>query len=256
MMYCIQSGDWYKVWLENQVRFLYDSQTEYFRQVKEEGPGCAAYIWNRWDTHKYGPPDTWTTFHWGDGKPWSGYQPRAYMAAARAWYELVMRGKPVPEQLRLYVDRWTEWLAGFCRRSGGHTPNDFPVAPKPPEWVPDDFTGHMCGLWLAGASYASLAGSTAVGLDYVRETAMAELVTEFQVTDIPGHLMNGCWSPHADLSGGNGMAFGFYTGEIFRGMGAYVLYHRYGVGHNMFAHCALPDHTVASLPFIDITGAS
>lgn len=252
MMYCIQGDTTYDLWLQNQVDFLYDSQEEYFKQIKEMGPGCAAFIWDRWDTHKYGPPNTWTTFHWGDGKPWAGYQPRAYMAAARAWYELVQRGKPVPPRLQQYVDRWTTWLAAFIRKSGGHTPNEFPTAPKPPVWVPNDFTGHMCGLWLAGASYAALAGSQVTDLEFVMESALTELLTEFQVTDIPGHPMNGVWSPHPDLTGGNGMAFGFYTGEIFRGLGAYILYRKHGVGHNIFARGRLSDYRDATLPHIDV----
>ena len=115
MMYCIQRDNTYDLWLQNQIEFPFDSQEAYSNQVQEMGPGCAAYIWNRWDTHKYGPPDTWTTFHWGDGKPWAGYQPRAFMAAARAWYELTLRNKAVPEKLKRYVERWITWLVAFIK---------------------------------------------------------------------------------------------------------------------------------------------
>lgn len=252
MMYCIQQDNTYDLWLKNQIDFLYDSQEEYFNQVQEMGPGCAAYIWNRWDTHKYGPPDTWTTFHWGDGKPWAGYQPRAFMAAARAWYELTLRNKAVPEKLKRYVERWITWLVAFIKKSGGHTPNEFPTAPKLPVWVPDDFTGHMCGLWLAGACYSALAGSVVAELDYLIEAAAGELMDEYDITHIPGHPMNGCWSPALRLDSDNGMAFGFYSGEIFRGLSLYVIYRKHGAGYNMFSRAALSDANDASLGPISV----
>ncbi|EED6472299.1 phage tail protein, partial [Salmonella enterica subsp. enterica serovar Derby] len=110
----------------------HDSQTNYQAQLGELGPGCAAYIWNRWDNYTYGPADTWTTFHWGDGHPWAGYQPRAYNAAARCWYELVVRGKEVPPELVEYVENWAKWLVGFLDRFDNHTPNEFPTAPNKP----------------------------------------------------------------------------------------------------------------------------
>lgn len=252
MMYCIHRDNTYDLWLQNQIEFLFDSQEAYFNQVQEMGPGCAAYIWDRWDTHKYGPPDTWTTFHWGDGKPWAGYQPRAFMAAARAWYELTLRNKAVPEKLKRYVERWITWLVAFIKKSGGHTPNEFPTAPKLPVWVPDDFTGHMCGLWLAGACYSALAGSVVAELDYLIEAAAGELMDEYDITHIPGHPMNGCWSPALRLDSDNGMAFGFYSGEIFRGLSLYVIYRKHGAGYNMFSRAALSDANDASLGPISV----
>ena len=252
MMYCIQGDNAYDLWFNNQVDFLYDSQIEYEKQVGELGPGCAAYIWNRWDNYKYGEPDTWTTFHWGDQNPWSGYQCRAYMAAARAWYELSMRGRPVPEKLSTYVDNWTRWLADFLRRSGGQTPTKFPPAPNPPYYTGKDFVGHMTGLWLAGASYSALAGTKEPEVEFVMETCEKELVAKYDITNIPGHPMNGGWSPWMDLKGGNGMAYGFYTGEIFRGLSTYILYRKHGAGYNMFARCKLHDWRDATLPHIDV----
>jgi hypothetical protein len=237
----------YSLWLQNQVDFMRDSQMAYEAQVGEMGPGCAAYIWNRWDNYKYGKPDTWTTFHWGDGKPWAGYQPRAYQAAARAWYELAMRGEPVPPKLSAYVETWIGYLVQFSREFGGHTPNEFPTAPNRPVWVPDDPTAHMIGLWLAGSCYAALAGSTVPGLDDLIEVCVAELTEAYTVTSIPGKPINGAYSPAARESSDNGMAFGFYTGEVFRGLALYMLLRSRGAGFDMYSATAIPNHAAASI---------
>lgn len=247
-MYTIhEDTDKYAWWLENQIAFLWDSQQSYYEQIGELGPGCAAYIWNRWDNYKYGPADTWTTFHWGDGKPWAGYQCRAYNAAARAWYELVLRGQPVPEKLKEYVENWAAWLVDFSSRFGGHTPNEFPSAPDKAEWVENDFTAHMCGLWLAGTCYALLAGSKVDGLDDLIEDCVRELSEGFTITDIPGKNINGSWSPAARVENDNGMYFGFYTGESLRGLGLYIIYKKYGAGYDMYSECALSNHADACL---------
>lgn len=237
----------YAWWLENQIAFLYDSQVAYGQQIPEFGPGCAAYIWNRWDNYKYGPPDTWTTYHWGDGKPWAGYQPRAYNAAARAAYELYIRGEPIPQKLHDYVYNWAVWLVDFAKRNDKHTPNDFSVQPNIATLTPDDFTGHMCGLWLAGTCYALLCGIRTDGLEELAEYAVNELSEGFTMLDIVNKPINGCWSPAARASNDNGMYFGFYTGEIYRGLGMYVMYKKHGVGYNIYENCAIVDHTEASL---------
>lgn len=246
-MYTIHVTEKYAEELANQIQFLYDSQEAYYKQVGILGPGCAAYIWNRWDNYKYGTPDTWTTYHWGDGKPWSGYQPRAYNAAARAWYELSVRGKTVPRILKEYVERWSTWLVSFAERFGGHSPNDFPIAPEQPVWIENDFTAHMCGLWLAGACYSRLAGSKVEGLDYFIDSCAGELAEGFTIVADPTKAINGAWSPDPRVSGDNGMSFGFYTGECFRGLSLYIIYKNHGIGYDFYQDLAVPDHFKASI---------
>lgn len=235
----------YAWWFQNQIEFLFQSQVAYASKVGQLGPGCAAYIWNRWDNYKYGTPDTWVNYHWGDGHPWAGYQPRAYNAAARAWYELKVRGKAVPAKLQQYVENWAVWLVDFARRFGGHTPNEFPSGDVPAAWVEDDFTAHMCGLWLAGSSYALMAGCEVLGLETLCEYAVKELSEGYTVTDTPNAGINGAWSPAPREGTDNGMAFGFYTGEIFRGLGLYMLYKQFGPGYDIYRECAISDHTAA-----------
>lgn len=246
-MYTIHKDDRFAEWFNNQITFMYDSQIAYNTQIGELGPGCAAYVWNRWDNYSYGDPDTWTTFHWGDGHPWAGYQPRAYNAAARCWYELVVRGKPVPEKLQTYVETWARWLVQFLDKFNNHTPNEFPTAPNKPVWVENDFTAHMCALWIAGSCYAAMAGCTVEGLDRIMDMGMKEMGDNFTVTDIPGKAINGAWSPWANPTTDNGQAFGFYTGEAMRALGLYMLYKTHGVGYDFYHDLAVPDHTTASL---------
>ena len=245
-MYTIhQDKTKYKWWLDNQCKFLFDSQAAYSTKIGELGPGCAAYIWNRWDNYKYGAPDTWTNYHWGDGHPWAGYQPRAFNAAARAWYELKVRGQTPPDGLVQYVNNWAHWLLIYWNKYKS-TPTDFPsTSPSVP--VPNDFTGHMCGLWLAGAVFARMAGSDVPDLDLFIEGCVKELSDNFTVTSIPGKNINGAWSPAPRESSDNGMAFGFYTGEIFRGLGMYILYKTYGLDYDIYSEVAIPDHETASL---------
>ena len=46
--------------------------------------------------------------------------------------------------------------------------------------------------------------------------------------------MNGCWSPAVRLGTDNGMFFGFWAGEILRGLGMYVLLKQLGPGASIF----------------------
>lgn len=237
----------YGWWFQNQLQFLLDSQSSYAAKVGQQGPGCAAYIWNRWDNYKYGTPDTWVNYHWGDGHPWAGYQPRAYNAAARTWYEMVVRGQTVPANLKKYVENWAVWLVDFARRFGGHTPNEFPSGDVPAVWVDDDFTAHMCALWLAGSSFALLAGCEVPGLETLLDQAVKELNDGYTVTSTPGAGINGAWSPAPREGTDNGMAFGFYTGEIFRGLAMYMMYKEFGPGYDIYKDSAIPSHATASL---------
>lgn len=227
-----------KLRMTNMVNFLYDSQQWYANRFGQLGPGASAYIWNRWDNFKYGVPDTFTMYHWGNGSAWSGYQPRAYFSAARAWYELMIQGKEVPAKLVSYVENWVGWLLDFMKRSDGVSPTNFPQ-----EGValpdPTDFTGHMCGLWLAGTSMAALCGSKVVGTEELMDLLVTELENHYDITGVPGHVMDGGWSPALRLSTGSGpesnaMYFGFYSGEIMRGLGLYLIYKNKGVGANIY----------------------
>ena len=248
MVYAIHSDNSrYATWMRNQVAFLRDSQLAYAQQVPEVGPGCAAYVWDRWDSHPYGKADTWVTTHWGDGKPWAGYQPRAYQGAARAWYELVVRGQTPPQELVDYVVTWAQFLVRFIQRSGGHTPNDFPIAPAPPSRTQGQPTAHMVALWLAGSCYAALAGAQVDGLDALIEGCVAELEQAYTVTADPRKAIRGAFSPAPREEGDNGMAYGFYSGEVFRGLALYLMLRQHGRGWDMYAETAIPEHAAASL---------
>lgn len=224
--------------MENMTNFLYDSQQWYFKRFGQLGPGASAYIWNRWDNFKYGVADTFTMYHWGNGSAWSGYQPRAYFGAARAVYEMKNRGKTPPAKLVKYVENWTTWLLDFMERSGGVSPTNFPQeGVAMPD--PTDFTGHMCGLWLAGASMDALCGSSVKGVERLMDLLVNELEDHYDITGVPGHIMDGGWSPALRLSTGSGpesnaMYFGFYSGEILRGLSLYLLYKNKGVGADIY----------------------
>lgn len=209
--------------INNVVDFLYDSQVWYHDTFGIWGPGASAYIWNRWDNIKYGPADTWTMYHWGDGKAWAGYQPRAFFSAVRLIEAMQDVGMEVPERLTTYVTRWLTYLEEFVRQSG-ISPTDFPMQsiPVPDE---DDFTGHMCGLWLAGASLAKTLGITVEGQDELCHSLFLELQRNQVWRPGVADVMNGGWSPWADPAnnGRSGMAFGFWTGEILRGLSLYSL---------------------------------
>ena len=97
----------------------------------------------------------------------------------------------------------------------------------------------MTGLWLAGACLAGLAGSQVKDLDYLIEACVTELQNNYVVTDVPGQPMNGCWSPAVRLGTDNGMFFGFWAGEILRGLSLYILYRTLGAGANIYGS-ALP----------------
>lgn len=225
----------YKRHLDNMTEFLYDSQQWYYNKFGELGPGASAYIWNRWDNYKYGVPDTFTMYHWGDGHAWSGYQPRAFQGACRAWQELAERGHEVPTKLKMYVENWLNWLGGYISKYDGQLPTEFPTNSLP---VPldDDFTGHMTGLWLSGSCMAAMAGCTNVNLEPIIEAAVKELHDHYIVTPIPGQIMNGAWSPAVRLGTDNGMFFGFWAGEILRGLGMYILYKQLGPNASIFKH--------------------
>lgn len=208
--------------LSNMVDFLYDSQQAYAAQFGVLGPGAAAYVWNRWDNLSYGTADTFVFTHWGNGEPWAGYQPRAFLGAALAWYTLSQSDHPAPEKLKDYVNNWLTWLVSFESANAGRSPTVFPsdALPSAPE---DDFTGHMCGLWMAGACYAAMAGADAQVCQTIIANAMGELEDNYKVI-APHQAMNGSWSPAVRNGTDNGMFYGFWAGEILRGLGLYLQY--------------------------------
>lgn len=228
LIYCLNLGNGkYDRHLANMIQFMYDAQKAYKDQIGELGPVASAYVWNRWDNFKYGTPDTFTMYHWGDGKAWSGYQPRAFQAGCRLWQEMVAREQVVPQILKDYCENWITWLAAYARKYNGQTPTDFPTK-TPAVPLDNDFTGHMCGLWLAGAVHAAMAGSKHKDLDYMMEVCVRELRANYVVTGIPGKAMDGAWSPAVREGNDNGMYFGFWGGEIMRGLGLYAIYKRHG----------------------------
>lgn len=193
--------------------------------------------------------DYFTTYHWGDGKPWAGYQPRAFNAGARAVYELTVRSKPVPVKLIEYVNNWADYLIDFMMNPNGLSPSDFPTAPDVATPIENDFTGHMCGLWLSGLSYILMSNvhPNIHGLVSTVDKLLAELNTNYKITDVPNHVMNGSWSPALRLDTGsgienNGMFFGFYTGEILRGLSLYIMYKTHGAGYDMYKNMSIPSH--------------
>lgn len=221
-------ADRYSRELTNMTDFLYDAQAFYAQKFGVVGPVASAFIWNRWDNFKYGPPDTFTMYHWGDGNAWSGYQPRAFQGAARAWQELTYQGKQTPEKLKTYVENWINWLAGFILANDGLTPTEFPPESLPYA-DPGDFTGHMCALWLAGCVSAVMGGSKNPNADIVIQACMTQINENYINTGIPQQVMNGSWSPAVRLETGNGpesngMFFGFWSGETLRALGLYVIY--------------------------------
>lgn len=238
------TGKNYTTELHNMTDFLYDSQQSYFEKFGELGPGMSAYVWNRWDNLSYGQPDTFVFTHWGGGHAWAGYQPRAYAGAARAWYELVISGKPVPNKLREYVENWSNWLYRM-QKLHGISPTDWTIDGKA-VFDPTDFTGHMAGLWLAGASYAYLAGSKQVFLPQYIEMMAAEIQANYINTGRAANVMNGGWSPGLRLNTGDGpesnaMFFGFWSGEILRGLGMYLMTKKINPLESMYGSDKEPD---------------
>lgn len=260
--------------LNNMVNFMYESQQEYHKRYGILGPGMSAYVWNRWDNYKYGKPDTWTEYHWGDGHAWSGYQPRAYYGACRALYELQLRKQAIPEKLIEYVGNWAKYLHTFISDSIAkfHRPmsptewyfpksaNDIADSDKPfykPDGIarpnPNDFTGHMCALWLAGSCYLALSDTKNVypEIQEVIEWLAEELNYNYQITGVPNkanpeaggavtaHAMDGSWTPTTHASSGfgsdcTGLFYGFWAGEIMRGLAMYLLYKQMRAGEDMF----------------------
>lgn len=209
--------------LNNMIEFMHAAQAAYGTQFGQTGPVMSAYVWDRWDNIKYGTPNTWTMYNWGEpNEAWSGYQARAMQSGCRCWHEMVMQDRTVPAKLIEYCDNWINWLTQFMEANGNQSPTYFPPTALP-EVLPYDFTAHMVGLFLAGACSAAMAGSTNTNLDKLITMLVNEFITQYAVYG-PDDVMNGSWSPAPRTGTDNGQYFGFYAGEILRGLSLYMMY--------------------------------
>lgn len=211
-------------YLDNMVNFMYDSQVAYNTIIGELGPVASAFVWSLPGNESFGTPGTFTMMHWGTDVAWSGYQPRAFQAGARALEELKNQGYDSGNsitKLNTYLDNWLNWLHAYISQHGS-TPTDFP-SDEPSAPLTNDFTGHMTGLWLAGACHAYLAGHTNPHIPMIMDACFKELRDNYVNTGVAGHSMNGSWSPNVSTVNDNSMFFGFWAGEILRGLSLYVI---------------------------------
>jgi len=214
--------------LNNSIKFLCDAQDWFTNKFHPTLPGpCAqAYVWNRQDALAYSPdgqPDQFIMQHWYE-EAWSGYEPRAFFGGCDVVHELYQRGDyAIPQNIITYCQNWMNYLKWFMKNNDGHAPTRFK---DDGEVIYDGFTGHMSGLWLAGASMMAIAGYPDHEL---LDLLFAEIQQNYNVVSA-NHVMNGGWSS-AIRSGtpttpqNNSMFFGFYTGELLRGLALYMKYY-------------------------------
>lgn len=205
--------------LNNQIDFMYDAQQAYYERFGELGPVMQTYVWDRWDNLKYsmtGETNVFQMEQWKD-TAWSGYEPRAYYAGCNAWLELVRTNQEVPQNLIDYCENWTRWLIDY-QNTYHLTPTDFPrdQVSRPLE---NDPTAHMLGNWLAGACSIALAGSTLEGLDRFIHLCVTELSDQYIIN---GTQVTGSFSPYP--FGEDATMYGYYIGEVFKGLGLYLQY--------------------------------
>lgn len=81
----------------------------------------------------------------------------------------------------------------------------------------------MTGLWLCGLCFAAMSGCKNSKLNWIIEKSVTELIEHYNVVS-PTSPMNGSWSPAVRKESDNGMFYGFWSGEILRGLGMYILY--------------------------------
>lgn len=215
--------------LNNSINFLYDSQAWFTNKFKPSLPGpCAqAFVWNRQDALAYAPdgkPDQFIMQHWY-AEAWSGYEPRAFFGGCDAVHELWSRqdSTVIPPKLISFCQNWMNYLKWFMKNNGGKAPTYFRDNGSV-EY--DGFTPHMSGLWLAGACMMAIAG-------YPDHELIQLLFDEIQLNYAvisPNHVMNGTWpasirAGNETTAENNSMFFGFYSGELLRGLGLYVQYY-------------------------------
>lgn len=218
--------------LENMVDFLHASQVAYDGFIGELGPVASAYYWNIPSNTSYGPADTFTMYHWGTDVAWSGYQPRAFQAGARALQELQYRDIAPPAKLLQYLNNWVNWLDTYYT-AHGEFPTDFP-ADEVAAPLSNDFTGHMTGLWLAGLCLCEMGGLVNTKLHKLQDAAVKELRINYKIISTPGHKMNGAWSSDIHLGDDNSKFFGFWAGEILRGLSLYTMLKNPHPGKDMY----------------------
>jgi hypothetical protein len=212
------------IMIQNVIDFWYDSQQWYNQQFGVLGPGASAYVWDRWDMPDGETPNTWTMYHFGDSVAWSGYQPRAFYGAVRMYEALQDAGLTISSKLTDYITNWLTFLSDYVK-TNAMVPTDYPPTSKPVP-IANDFTGHMSGLYLAGISKAWMLGIRIPGHYTLAKAVYDEIVVNY--VQRPGYpdKMNGSWSPFADPAndGKDGMFFGFWAGEIMRGLSLYEEY--------------------------------
>ncbi|HCM9229287.1 TPA: hypothetical protein N5L21_000885 [Enterobacter bugandensis] len=215
--------------LNNSIKFLCDAQDWFTNKFHPTLPGpCAqAFVWNRQDALAYLPEgekvDTFIMDHFYS-EAWSGYEPRAFYAGCNVVHELWSRGDyTIPSNIIQYCKNWMNYLKWFMKNNDGHAPTRFK---NNGEVIYDGFTAHMSGLWLAGACIMAIAGYPD---DELIQMLFDEVQSFYEVIT-PNHVMNGTWAA-AIRSGtptteeNNSMFFGFYSGEVLRGLGLYIEYY-------------------------------
>ncbi|EHX9247411.1 hypothetical protein K3712_004050 [Escherichia coli] len=228
-VWCFKGTSIDTVRLNNSIKFLCDSQDGFTNKFHPTVPGpCAqAFVWNRQDALAYLPAgekvDTFIMDHWYS-EAWSGYEPRAFYAGCNVVHELWSRGDYViPSNIIQYCKNWMNYLKWFMKNNDGHAPTRFK---NNGEVIYDGFTPHMSGLWLAGACSMAIAGYPD---DELIQLLFDEVQSYYEVIT-PNHVMNGTWAA-AIRSGtpttaeNNSMFFGFYSGEVLRGLGLYIEYY-------------------------------
>ncbi|KVN83446.1 hypothetical protein [Burkholderia ubonensis] len=210
---------------ENVIQFLYDAQQAYRQRIGVMGPFAPLYVWPRFDNLGEG---TIGTFDWGSDQPypWAGYEARAFWSACHLWAELVRQGKPVNPKLVTVCQNYAQFLLTFQQSNGGLTPSKFPRnAPPfndgysaiPTENNPDN-VGHMTGLFLAGCVEMLNAGDTSGYARQVAKGLLTQLNLTYVVTQGADQDMSGSFSSWA----GGHYFYGFWAGEILRGLGLYL----------------------------------
>ncbi|WP_049027224.1 hypothetical protein [Burkholderia cenocepacia] len=207
---------------DNVIQFWYDAQIAYQQRIGVLGPFCPLYVWPRYDNLGEGAINT---FDWGSDQPypWAGYEARGMWSACHLWAELVRQGKPVNPKLVTVCQNWAKFLLDFQTNNGGLTPSKFPrnsppfndgYNPDPTRNDPDN-VGHMTGLFLSACVEMLNAGDKTG----IPEQVIKGLLTQFNLTYVIGK------GSYADMSGsfsswpGGHYFYGFWGGEIFRGLG-------------------------------------
>lgn len=227
-MYCLGLGEDQEIRLKNSIDFMYDSQVWYAEKYGVLGPCASAYIWDRWDAIEYGPPDTFTEYHWVEGKAWSGYQPRGFAWMCRCWQQIVDNGEEVPEKLRLFCENWITYLWEFSQREDNPEqwlPYEF--YPEKPAFPEDDFNAGMGGLYLSGVCMAAMAGSKLPFIHKLISVILVDFERNYTILPkYPDDIMNGSYSSWY----GGRYFYGFHGSEALKGLGAYLMYKKHQAG--------------------------